>query len=237
MPVTKTVNRGVAGEGEEPRREFAARVVLAPMTVGADEHFLRHVLRLRGIAKHSMDEIQHRLPVTGQQFGKRRIVLFAGLICHNTGCILAHMKGILKLALLALAITARAEELTTQAFLSHDALAPGAAFRVAIALDIVKPWHVNANQVNDKSLIPTTVKWETPASVVIEKTIYPAGKPVKLAWSDKPVLLYEGRVVIFAEGRVAKDARLGPVKIAGTLRYQACDDETCVAPKTIPVIV
>ena len=60
------------------------------------------------------------------------------------------MKGILKLALLALAITARAEELTTQAFLSHDALAPGAAFRVAIALDIVKPWHVNANQVNDK---------------------------------------------------------------------------------------
>lgn len=147
------------------------------------------------------------------------------------------MRAFLKLALLALAISASAEELTTQAFLSHDKLVPGAPFRVAVVVELIKPWHANANPVNDPNLIPTTITWQVPASVVIERTIYPPGKPVKLEWSNTPVLLYEGRVVIFAEGRVAKNAPRGPVKIEGRLRYQSCDDQTCLPPKTVPVAI
>jgi len=147
------------------------------------------------------------------------------------------MKAFFTAMFVALAVTAHTEELTARAFLSHDKLAPGTAFRIAVAVDLAKPWHTNANPVNDPNLIPTTLTWQAPALVVMERPIYPPGKAVKLEWSDKPVLLYEGRVLIVTEGRVAKNAARGPLRIEGTLRYQACDDQTCMPPKTVPVTI
>jgi len=147
------------------------------------------------------------------------------------------MKAFFRWAWLALAFAARAEELTTQAFLSQDALVPGTTFRIAVTVELIKPWHVNANPVNDPNLIPTTLTWQAPPFVTVERTLYPPGRLVKPEWADKPISLYEGRLVIFAEGRVAAHAPLGPVKIEGKLRYQACDDQSCLPPKTVPVVV
>jgi len=138
---------------------------------------------------------------------------------------------------LMLCAGAQARELTIRTFLSHDKLAPGEAFRIAVVVELAHPWHINAHSVNDPTLIPTVITWRAPATVKIERTLYPPGKTVKLAWSDKPVSLYEGRVVFLAEGRTAKNAPQGPLRIEGSLRYQACDNETCVAPQSVPVVV
>ena len=140
--------------------------------------------------------------------------------------------------LLAVAVQAQTQpEFATRALLSLDNLTPGARFRLAVVLDLPAPWHVNANPASDPDLIPTTLDWQAPAAVVIEPATYPAGQRVKAAWADKPVALYAGRVLFFANGRVRNNAPLGPVRIEGRLRYQACNDQSCFAPRTIPVVV
>jgi thiol:disulfide interchange protein DsbD len=42
-------------------------------------------------------------------------------------------------------------------------------------------------------------------------------------------------VTITAEGRIREDAVAGPLKLNAELRYQACNNEVCLAPKKIPV--
>jgi thiol:disulfide interchange protein DsbD len=146
------------------------------------------------------------------------------------------------LALAALAFLAargwamESDELRAEVLLSHDRLAPGHAFRAAVVIDLSSPWHINANPASE-AMIPTAVTWSGPAPVSIERVDYPAGKAMAVDWAEEPVSLYESRVVIVTEGRVAADAPLGPARLEATVRYQACNDTVCLAPKTISLAV
>src|SRR6266404_7026221 len=121
--------------------------------------------------------------------------------------------------------------------LSVDKLAADAPFRIAVVIDVADHWHINANPANAEGLIPTTLTLPSTASVVIDRIVYPKGATTKVSWSDEPVALYTGHAIIFAEGHVSGDAKPGPVKLEGSLRYQACNDQVCIAPKTIPVAI
>ncbi len=122
-----------------------------------------------------------------------------------------------------------------ETLLSVDKLAPNARFRLAVVIDVAAPWHINANPVSAEGLIPTTLTLQPPSSIVIDRIMYPKGAITKVAWNDEPVALYTGKTIVFAEGHVSGDAKTGPVKIEGTLRYQACNDNVCIAPRNIPV--
>jgi thioredoxin:protein disulfide reductase len=128
-------------------------------------------------------------------------------------------------------------EAKVAAVLSVDKLAPDTPFRVAVVIDVAEHWHINANPANAEGLIPTTLTLPSTASVVIDRVVYPKGATTKVSWSDEPVSLYTGHTIIFAEGHVNAAAQPGPVKIEGTLRYQACNDQVCIAPKTVPVVI
>jgi thiol:disulfide interchange protein DsbD len=127
-------------------------------------------------------------------------------------------------------------EVGVRTLLSVDKLQPGAAFRVAVVLDLAAPWHINANPPSLPDLIPTTLTFEPVKAVQFGAIVYPKGKTETVTWAEEPVALYTGHVVIFAEGNVADNAPLGPLTLKGTLRYQACDDQVCYAPKTVPVV-
>lgn len=138
--------------------------------------------------------------------------------------------------LLALAQTPKgASEVRARALLSLDKLAPGTKFQIAVVLDLAQGWHVNVNPARPAEMIPTTVTWQAPATVVIENTRYPKGTETKVEWSDQPVALYTGQTVILVEARVRDDAPTGPLAVAGSLRYQACNDQVCLPPATIPL--
>lgn len=137
---------------------------------------------------------------------------------------------------LALVVSASAQDIQVRSFLSQDKLAPGQAFRIAVVLELPAPWHCNANPASTPDFIPTTLSFTANEAVTIGKITYPAGQTVKVSWADNPVALYAGKVTIFADAkRTGKSA--GPVTINGTVRYQACDDQVCYAPKTAPFTV
>ena len=134
-------------------------------------------------------------------------------------------------------LTPAASEANVTAYLSVDRLTAGSSFRIAVVIDLTKPWHVNANNITAEGLIPTTLTFQPPPFVAIDRIVYPPGARTKVGWSDEPVALYTGHAVIFADARVNTDAKPGPVKIGGSLRYQACNDTLCIAPKTVPVAI
>jgi thioredoxin:protein disulfide reductase len=129
------------------------------------------------------------------------------------------------------------DEAKVVALLSVDKLAPGVSFRIAVVVDLKEPWHINANNVSTEGLIPTTLTFQPPSSIVIDRITYPPGERTKVGWADKPVALYTGRALIFVDSHAKADAKPGPLKLEGSLRYQACNDRVCIAPKTVPIVI
>jgi thioredoxin:protein disulfide reductase len=127
-------------------------------------------------------------------------------------------------------------EVTITNLLSVDKLAVNMPFRLAVVIDVGEHWHINANPANVEGLIPTTLTLPSPPAIVIDRIVYPKGASTKVTWADEAVALYTGHAIIFAEGHVNADATPGPLKIEGSLRYQACNDSICLAPKNVPIV-
>jgi thiol:disulfide interchange protein DsbD len=99
---------------------------------------------------------------------------------------------------------------------------------LVVEATIAPEWHVNAHEPRDEFLIPTKLEVSAPAGVSVGTITYPKPVERKLAFSDDPLLLYEGtiriRAALSGEGRGRFEA---------TLAYQACDDTRCLPPKTL----
>jgi thiol:disulfide interchange protein DsbD len=46
--------------------------------------------------------------------------------------------------------------------------------------------------------------------------------------------VYDGRTIFYVPVKITADAKEGPLKLSGTIRYQVCDDKVCFPPKTTP---
>jgi len=126
-------------------------------------------------------------------------------------------------------------KISVQPYLSYNKLSPNTEFQIAVVVELGEPWHVNANPASTPDFIPTVLTFEPSGAVTVDTISYPKGKQTAVSWADEPVALYTGRIVIFANARVNNNAPLGPVTLKGVLRYQACDDQVCLAPKSIPI--
>ncbi len=114
------------------------------------------------------------------------------------------------------------------------ALTAGARAEAVVTLDIAAGWHVNANPPSPDYLIPTTVTLSGAGGVTAGRTTYPAGAPVKLAFDENPLSVYSGRVTLRVAVAAAPDAANGTHRLAGSVRFQSCNDEVCLAPANVP---
>ena len=105
-----------------------------------------------------------------------------------------------------------------------------------VSLRAVLPpgFHANSNTPSDAYLIPLTLKW-TNGPLQSDAITYPKGSMEKYSFSDKPLSVVTGEFTITTKFKIPADAPSGPSAQNGTLRYQACNDHMCFAPKTLPV--
>ena len=113
-------------------------------------------------------------------------------------------------------------------------LAAGARAEASITLEIAAGWHVNANPPSLDYLIPTSVTLRGAAGVTPGRTTYPAGQPVKVGFDENPLSVYGGRVTLKVALAAAKSAANGHHTLAGSVRFQSCNDEVCLAPASVP---
>lgn len=100
----------------------------------------------------------------------------------------------------------------------------------------VKPgYHVQANPVRNPSLIPITLELGPGDGVRPGRMVYPPGKLFRTAGGSEDLVVYDGAFFIESSVHVAPAQPPGLVVLNGTLRYQACTDRTCLAPRTIPL--
>jgi hypothetical protein len=116
-------------------------------------------------------------------------------------------------------------------------LAAGGAGEAAVRLDIADGYHVNANPASDKFNIPTELRAEAQEGITPGKPVYPPAVSRKLAFSPKPLAVYEGRAVIKLPLRAEKTATPGRHTFRAKVRVQPCNDQGCLPPREIDAAI
>jgi hypothetical protein len=94
--------------------------------------------------------------------------------------------------------------------------------------------HVNSHSPHTEDLIPTTFDLPEASGVRLAKAVFPPGTDFAFAIDPKEKLsVYTGEFILHTELLAAKGDHL----VQATLRYQACTNDTCMPPHTIPVAI
>lgn len=97
-------------------------------------------------------------------------------------------------------------------------------------------FHINSNKPSMPELIPTVVHFSLPDDVVIGRLKYPAGQLKSFPFDPTEKLsVYSGDVVITGRVVAPLHAAPGTYTVHGGFKYQACDNNACYPPKTLPI--
>ena len=108
----------------------------------------------------------------------------------------------------------------------------GKASPVALHFSVAQGLHINSHTPKDSYLIPTVLSIPAASGVRLEGAAYPPGADFTLPLDPKTKLsVYTGEFIIQARIVAASGNHLVEAK----LRYQACDNNACMPPKTITV--
>lgn len=105
---------------------------------------------------------------------------------------------------------------------------------IALHFRVAEGLHINSHTPTDEFLIPTTLTFPGGSGVKLLSASYPAGIVMALPIDPTTKLsVYTGEFVIQARLVAAAGNHL----IEGQLRYQACDNNQCLPPKTAIVAI
>jgi hypothetical protein len=134
----------------------------------------------------------------------------------------------------------RTEHLDMKYYATTDLAHPNE--RVTLVVEFLLPAKMHVYTPEVKNYIPINFKITPSQNFAARPTDYPKGKLMMLPAINEIVPVYEGRFqitqdIVLAGSNVLQPliAAGQPVKVQGTLRYQACDDKICYLPQTIPM--
>ncbi len=122
------------------------------------------------------------------------------------------------------------EIITVRLISAVDKLQPGAANRFALEIQIKEPYHINAAEITEEYMIPTTVNLTGPEGANFEKLEFPEAVVKTLSFSETPLPVYEGTVRIFSTVTLPESFQGHEITVVGVIGYQACDDNSCLPP-------
>ncbi len=111
----------------------------------------------------------------------------------------------------------------------------GGSRSVSLMVDIAAPWHINSHVPNDPTLIASKVT-ASADGLTLSRVDFPVPHDVVFGFSDQPVSVFQGKFEVRLRLTADAKAAPGPQKLTVTLLYQACDDQTCLAPKRITAV-
>lgn len=158
-------------------------------------------------------------------------------IMNNKLAVLASVLGCGSLITMPMVAAAPEAVLTAQATPGKIVAAPGAKTTVKVRLTVRHEYHVNANPPSEAYLIPTTVTFAKAADVTMGKPLYPKGKPHTFDFSPQAITVYQDSVTVNVPLMVSAKAKLGSRQLAGSVKYQACNEKSCMAPTTAKFMV
>ncbi|MBN2184019.1 MAG: thioredoxin fold domain-containing protein [Candidatus Krumholzibacteriota bacterium] len=110
---------------------------------------------------------------------------------------------------------------------------PGSTAYLALKTTVKEGWHINSNSPLDKFLIPTVLETNLPEGIEVTGIFYPEPDLQRLEFSESNMSLYHGTIVIGAALKVGKETAPGEYDISVVLKYQGCNNLTCLEPSSI----
>jgi cytochrome c biogenesis protein CcdA len=107
--------------------------------------------------------------------------------------------------------------------------------RAAVLVRLAEGFHTQSNNPRDPTLIPTVLTIEPPSGVSVEEIVFPPSTDFEQAGQVEPLSVFEHEFAIGVQFALA-DVSPGTIEVPGRLRYQACDENLCYAPTTVPVV-
>lgn len=121
-------------------------------------------------------------------------------------------------------VKVRAAEISVQAGKSAEA---------TIEVIVADGYHINANAASFNYLRPTELKIEPQTKITFGKFIYPKGEMRKFDFTEEPISVYEGTIVIKIPIRAGKYAEFEQTVLRGSVQAQPCNDSACFPSRTI----
>ena len=122
----------------------------------------------------------------------------------------------------------------TYLFPEQVSVPAGKPSQVALHFRIAQGLHINSHTPSDDFLIQTTFSIPEGSGVRLDAATYPAGTVMTLPIDPTTKLsVYTGEFII--QARIVATA--GNHLVQGKLRYQACDQNQCMPPRTITVAI
>ncbi len=110
----------------------------------------------------------------------------------------------------------------------------GATVAAKVHARMREGYHCNSNTPSDEYLIPLKLTWAA-ANVQVSEIKYPKPSMEKYTFSEKPLSVYSGSFEIVTDFKIPADAKPGQSMVSGKVKYQACDERSCLPPKTLEV--
>jgi thiol:disulfide interchange protein DsbD len=116
-------------------------------------------------------------------------------------------------------------------------VAAGGEARARVTLSVLAGWHINANPPALDYMIPTELELESAPGLTKGRAKYPPPRKAKLSFEDTELLVYDGEAVIEIPIRAEAGAAPGERAWAGAVRFQACNDQVCLPPASLPFVL
>jgi hypothetical protein len=129
------------------------------------------------------------------------------------------------------------EIVTADALVNVEKLPAAGKCRLLVRLKIEDGWHVNTNPAQPNYLIPTVVTLKSKLGSKLGTVKYPPGKRTKLEGIDEELTAYADRVSFLAELDVPAEAAGKMEELAIEVKYQACNDEQCLRPTSLKIVL
>ncbi len=120
-------------------------------------------------------------------------------------------------------------------FLSTNAVHPGGEFKIALNLKIDDKWHINSVKPNEPDLIASELVIEKPFEII--KKEFPKAENLKFSFSDVPVSVYQGNILIGAIVKTPDTISVGKHSVKVSLNYQACNNLSCLPPNSFSKVI
>jgi hypothetical protein len=108
----------------------------------------------------------------------------------------------------------------------------GSAAEAKVTFTLRSGFHVNSNTPAEDYIIPLRLTW-SPGPLTAKEVVYPKPRMERYGFSKVPLSVYTGDFTILTRFAVPANAPPGPATLNGRIRYQACNDRMCLAPKNL----
>jgi len=135
--------------------------------------------------------------------------------------------------ILVLPVSASGSKLELEIEPTGDAAPRGGILPLEVLAKIERGWHINAHKPLQPFLIPTELTLTLPSGIEHEAVEYPPPDKRTFAFAGgEELLVYEGKLGLATLLQVPEKFEADSIVIEAVLRYQACNDTTCLPPTT-----